>query len=447
MSSSQGTFIYRTFLARPATRVVTIKRGGKFRSSDDNRARDIVESHYMDQLSRRKASMLGRVSNSFSNSNYLNSSSPDPKRSFLGSADVDVDDTLPRRYWEMPNVRYGRFQATTLNPAQYTQEQVQSHMSASTSNISLQLGSTGRSAVALWSTPTTWVAPSRTVRVAYQADSTTKIKSSSASVLPQYAKRVRRINTQNQSSPLWLSNQVPDLSVPSTAGEEAWERAAQKLGLLRPPKSMTASAYKAETSLFEVEPAKTYMPSSLAVETKSQLEPFRFVESCESTSERPRRKDIPEPLNLSDPVPELKLEPESSSEKIVEDNQPCSHADELKSTKAKKTPAGKRSTTEKAVADGLVVESKPIPKARKKSVTAQPEEKISPDINVTNDPPVSILSSVEPSNEDLLEERQSFPNESVMVIDNAEKARMAVEQLMGEYKDLVHACDTEVLLQ
>jgi hypothetical protein len=437
MSSSQGTCFYRTFIARPAIRVVTIRRGGCYRSSDDHRVRQTVAPHYMKQFSRRKSSMVGRVSNNFSHSNYSN----------FSSTDLEVEDswTRTRRYsGDMSTAKPGRVSATALNPilspAQYTQEQVQSHLLASPYNTSLQFGSTGVSGFALRSTPTTWVAPSRTVKVAFQAVSKTKIQSSSASGLPQYAKRVGKISAQNQSSPLLLARQVSD------AGGEAWERAAQKLGLFAPTKAMSASAYKTGASLSEVEPAKAYMPSSLAVDTKYQPEPYRLVGSRESKSEvfkvvSPRRQDSSEPLWVSDPVSELKSEPANFSEKVSEESQSRSHAEEPEVVKTKRT------STKKAVADSSVDESKPKPRARKEAVSAQPEEKGLPEANVTDDSPVLTLASVESSNEDLVEERQSYPNESVMVIDSVEKATMVVEQLMGEYKDLVHACDTEVLFQ
>ncbi len=38
---------------------------------------------------------------------------------------------------------------------------------------------------------------------------------------------------------------------------------------------------------------------------------------------------------------------------------------------------------------------------------------------------------------------EPFLNKSVMVIDTLEKAKVVLEQLMGEYRHLVHACDTE----
>ncbi|KAG0586378.1 hypothetical protein KC19_2G086100 [Ceratodon purpureus] len=435
MGSSQGAFFYRTFIARPSIRLVNTRRGGCYRYSDD--------SHYVKQFSRRKSSMVGRVSNNFSHSNYLNPSGTESKHSDWGIAELELEDSLlraGRSSWDAPAARSGRVSATAFNPvlspAPYAKEQVQPHPLSNAFNTALQLGSSGISAVALRSTPNTWVAPSRTVKVAYQAVS--RIQSSSVSVLPQFSKRVGKIGAQNQSSPLLVSSQVPDVS-----GREPHVRALIKLGIPLPTKSLSAAAYKTQASLSGIE------PSSLAVDSRAQPEPFRLVASPVSKPEvfkvaSPRRNASPELRKVSDPVSERTSEPANSSEKISEENQLKSNDDKPEIIKTKKAPARKRTTTKKAAADGLVGESKPKPRARKKSVSAQPEEKILPEANSLNDPSVSSLASVESSNEDLLEERQSFPNESVMIVNSVEMATKIVEQLMGEYKDLVHACDTEV---
>lgn len=449
MSSSQGTFIYRTFLARPIVHVATIRRGG-FHGSErhDHRARQTVETHYMKQNSRKKSSVSGQ---------YFNSSSAEGKRSHWGSSDLELEELLTKATGRYNDVsRTGRVSATVLNPvlgpAPYTKEQVQPHLLAGTFNTALQLSSSGLSSTAFRSSPPTWTAPSRTVKVAYQADSKTKSQASNSTLaLPQYAPRVGRISAQNQSSPLLLSPQVSDLGVTSkgldSGSGEAWERAAHKLGRLGPTKSMSALSFRTEASVSEVEPAKAYSPSFPAVDTKIQPEPFRLVASGENKSEPCRlvargRQDNFEPLKVSEHTPEWGLEPPSPFEKLLEKNQSTSHVDEPEGGETKKTPARRRATAKKAGVDGSVDESKPKrkPRAKKIPVAVQPEEKVLGEVNVTNDPVVSTLVSL-----DLPEERQSFPNESVMVIDSVEKATLVVQQLMGEYKDLVHACDTEVL--
>lgn len=392
MGSSQGTFFYRTFISRPTIR---IRRGGCHRSSD------AADSHHSRQFSGRKSSMLGRVSNNFSHSNYTD----------WGIAELELEDTLtrPSRYsWDM---RRGHVSATALNPV-LSPEKVQI---SSTFHTSHQMGSTGLSAVTLRPTPNTWTAPSRTVNVALQAVSRTRLHPSSASVLPQYSKRVRRISAENQSSPL---PQVPDVSVFSSPGQEAWERAARKLGIpvqeLGVPvrKHMSPSAYKTRASLSEVEPV-------------SQPESFRLAAS---------RERQPEALKVASPRRQVTSELRSMSEAEPTNS---TSVEKPEAIKVKKAPARKRSTVKKSAGDV----SKPKTRVRKKAVASQVEESGVLEVNGAS---VASLASVEGSSEEVVEQRESFTNESVLVVDSVEMATKVCDQLMGEYKDLVHACDTEV---
>jgi len=215
---------------------------------------------------------------------------------------------------------------------------------------------------------------------------------------------------------------------------------------------MNALSFRAEASVSEVELAKAYSPSFPAVDTKFQSEPFQLVASSEKKSEmseavaRGRQGDY-EPVKMSEHIPEWGLDSPGALAKLFEENILTSHVDEPGSGKTEKTPARRRTIAMKAGVDGSVGKSKPQrkPRTKKMPVSVQLEEKVIGEVGVTNDPVVSTLASVEASNKNLPEKRLSFPNESVMIIDSVEMATLVVQQLMGAYKDLVHACDTEVL--
>ncbi|XP_073394695.1 DNA polymerase I A, chloroplastic/mitochondrial isoform X2 [Physcomitrium patens] len=231
---------------------------------------------------------------------------------------------------------------------------------------------------------------------------------------------------------------------------EAWERAAYKLGILVPPKPMSAAAFSRELSVTETDSVKAYSSSSAAVDTRDSSNSFTRVGSRQSKSEvfKPvvvtARQFQSDPLKSAEHEPERQVEPSSSSKQIVENDKSKRLADQVEGVKVKKTPAKRRSTVKKASADGSPVESKPKPRGRKKSAYVQLEGQDSEEVNVSSDRLVLALNSEEPFKTDQLEKRQTFSNEFVMVIDSVDKAKMVVKQLMREYKDAVHACDTEV---
>lgn len=233
---------------------------------------------------------------------------------------------------------------------------------------------------------------------------------------------------------------------------EAWERAAYKLGILVPPKPMSAAAFSRELSVTETDSVKAYSSSSAAVDTRDSSNSFTRVGSRQSKSEvfKPvvvtARQFQSDPLKSAEHEPERQVEPSSSSKQIVENDKSKRLADQVEGVKVKKTPAKRRSTVKKASADGSPVESKPKPRGRKKSAYVQLEGQDSEEVNVSSDRLVLALNSEEPFKTDQLEKRQTFSNEFVMVIDSVDKAKMVVKQLMREYKDAVHACDTEVCL-
>uniref|UniRef100_A0A7I4CPA7 DNA-directed DNA polymerase family A palm domain-containing protein n=1 Tax=Physcomitrium patens TaxID=3218 RepID=A0A7I4CPA7_PHYPA len=283
------------------------------------------------------------------------------------------------------------------------------------------------------SSPSNFVPPvSRTVKVALQAVSKTKSHLTNGYALPQLARRFGKLRAQNQNSHLLTSRKTPDVGVTSQAVDsgrgEAWERAAHQLGILVLAKPLSLSALKTEVPLSEFEPEKSHSSTSIATDRNDYSKSFRLSSSCEKKSE------IFKPVIVN----------ERSSEKIGEENQPSSHADQSESGQIKKTSAKRSITVKKAIVDNSPEESKLRTRSRKKHVPVQLERKDLGENNVTGDSHVSALDSERSSNMDPYEERRPVSIKSVMIVDSVEKAEMVVEQLMSEYKNVVHACDTEV---
>lgn len=395
----------------------------------------------------------------YSRSHYLISSHADVQFSRAWRSPV-TEEFVSRPNSNPYTARVGTLSAMRLSSvisAQYTKDQVQL---PSTINTALQIRHfrTGTSlqaqhntSVQFTSTPTNFVPPVlRTVKVALKAVSKTELHSTNGSAPPQYARRVGKIHAQSQGSPLLASKPTPDVGV-GAFGEsskavdsglgEAWERAAQKLGILVLAKPASASGLKTGASFPEVEFVKGYSSSFTAVDTddNSNSTHETKLEVFDSAVVR-ERQNVSEPLKSIEYEPKVMSEPPNSAEQVIEENQLRRRADRILGCKVEKA----RSTLKKASADGISGERKPKTKGRKKLVPVQLEQKDLVEVNVRDDVPVPAMPSEESPSTEQPEERQTFSNDLVMVVDSVEKASMVVEHLMSKYKDVVHACDTEV---
>lgn len=335
-------------------------------------------------------------------------------------ADVDLSYLMSNNRNQRHIPRVGRqalitgLNPTISNPVQYLKEPVQQHQIVSSPNSAVQYYPTGRVPAVTRTAQSAWGCSSRTVRVALQARLKHKSNLPNLSSLPQYSQRDGKSSSRSHKLPV-VARQSLDLSYASSAVDlleqdpgEAWVRAAEKLGF-GPTRSLATSAFRTEAPrsiepFFEVAPRKVATClQAMAVKSKSENVLLRV----QSEPSRPVEQGYEETLPL-------RVHAGGSDGKCTESFHVV-HEDDCKPAPSKKNSPRvkvKENHKDETIVDSNAFVTTPLP--------------------------------VESSTEELQKETPSVSNASVMIIDSVEKATMVVEQLMGEYRHYVHACDTEV---
>lgn len=411
MSPSQGMFLFRAAIARPMfNRGLVRKDRSYYRILVAHKSSLRIESYDQWRHPNRAAGVLG-----LTNDNYSQTISSE-------IADVDLSYLMSKARNQRHIARVGRqavitgLNPTISNPVQYLKEPVQQHQIVSSPNSAVQYYPTGRVPAVTRTAQSAWGCSSRTVRVALQARLKHKSNLPDLSSLPQYSQRDGKSTSRTQKHPV-VARQSLDLSYVSSAVDlmeqdpgEAWVRAAEKLGF-GPTRSLATSAFRTEAPksiepFFEVAPSKDATSlQDVAVKRKSE----NLLLRLQSEPSRPAEQGYKEMLPS-------RVHADGESDGKSMERSCVVHEDDGKPAPSKKKNSSKVKLTENCKGE-TIVES---------------------NASVTTPLPV------EPSAEETQQSEHSVSNDAVMIIDSVEKATMVVEQLMGEYRHCVHACDTEV---
>lgn len=410
MSSSQGMFLFRAAIARPMfNRGLVRKDRSYYRILVAHKSSLRIESYDQMRYLNRAAGVLG-----LTNDNYSQTISSE-------IADVDISYLMSKARNQRHIARVGRqavitgLNPTISNPVQYLKEPVQQHQIVSSPNSAVQFYPTGRVPAVTRTAQSAWGCSSRTVRVALQARLKHKSNLPDLSSLPQYSQRDGKSSSRTQKHPV-VARQSLDLSYASAAVDlmeqdpgEAWVRAAEKLGF-GPTRSLATSAFRTEAPksiepFFEVAPSKDATSlQAVAVKSKSENLLLRFQYEPSRPAEQEYEEMLPTRVHADG----------DSDGKCMERSRVVHEDGKLPPSKKKNSPRVK--LTENCKGETIV------------------------DSNASATAPLP----VEPSIEETQQSTPSVSNDAVMIIDSVEKATMVVEQLMGEYRHCVHACDTEV---
>ncbi|KAH8969272.1 hypothetical protein BDL97_02G024900 [Sphagnum fallax] len=356
-----------------------------------------------------------------------------------------------------------------------------------------------------WGTPAR--STSRTVRLTYQVRSKTGDVSGPAS-LPQFSRRNSYLNANNHSSQISQARQLSEVRMSSpqaahntmkSSTREAWERAAEKLGWSS-TKASSASSLGGKTRDFArasvaAKRMEGFVPSFESIELESKIGDSLSGYEIEMLDEE-------QELQLPPSCYDLPEEEEAEFFKLGGEGRRWVDRSRVSLQQGWVTSAEQSGKTRgwvetkranKAVTENRGIGRRPIerasvmPTGNPWETTSEPIQRgrrlienvgvPQKQVDVVISEPIRrgrggserVLSLpqkqakhaiIEPTgNLDVIEVEELAPdtsaveatnagepflNKSVMVIDTLEKAKVVLEQLMGEYRHLVHACDTEV---
>lgn len=405
------------------------------------------DSHCLKQFSRRTRDISGAVSSTEMfvairfNKSHLKFSR------MCAYPNVELADfrSSIRKYAYAPRV--GRNPTTMLNPnssaVQNWKDQGQQHQVSNPHAV--QLMQMGVSPAASGTTSSSWIVSnrqaSRTVRVAYQARSKQNNVSNVLS-LPQFSQRDGKLNMVRENTYPAFPDRSSDLRLPSppavsvdSSSGEAWVRAAEKLGF-GPRKAFSSSsigtpARNSGEALYEVNTSKVLASSRNSVGVESKLvngllitDPDSLELAAQENGKNLSRNCINSTWN------------KGAGEVLL------GH-DEEHGNKFRRSQVGKPKNKE-AGQSFLEHEEKQMYETIDTAVhhTEEGLFESTESAGLLD----TRLNTAESSSGECEAQPEVTYNKFVKVIDTVEKAKAVVGQLMGKYKHLVHACDTEVCL-